>query len=162
MAACKKYMWFMFTHFPCSPRVQTFLDKPGILDQVEWKRYWHQNQRYETLCINCLSLENEEGQRKVADEAERTHSAAASVVHWGPVFLQAKCKMIMKKWYLEAKDRMPNATSVKHKNEISDDDEDDYFAVDMKCSDIQIEPKASKIASSWLTIARFNINRKGS
>jgi hypothetical protein len=143
-----------------SHRVHSFLeerpDDDAVLDHVRWKRYWYQNQRYRTLCIPCLSFEKDQSQKNIADEA-----VVDKTLGWGPVHLEGTGKAIMKKWYLEARGQMTNGTSIKHKNnEISDDDEDDFITLDQRASDIQIEPKASKIASSWLTIARFNLNRK--
>jgi len=144
--------------------VHTFLeelsnDDYAVFDQVEWKRYWFQNQRYQTLCVPCLSLEK-------ADQTQRDMSLESQkrTTQWGPIFLEGKSKAIIKKWYLEAQGKTHDGISAYHiMNEFSsDDDEDDLSLRHLRDSNLQLEPKATNIASSWLTIARFNLSRKNS
>ena len=146
-------------------RVHAFLEgypRDGtVLDQVEWKRFWYQQQRYKTVCLTCLSFEKEQRNKRNVHSSHE-NSPLSKEIEWGPVFLEGRSKAMMRKWYLVAREKVSSDGNMKHNNiEISDDDEDDTNHAATIDTYIQIEPNASKIASSWLTTARFNILRKG-
>jgi hypothetical protein len=128
-----------------------------ILDHVEWKLFWNQNQRYKTICLTCLSHEKEQYQKSIHHGGIEC-SNVMKQRHWGPVLLEDMSKSIVKTWYATAKGRISSDESAT-RMEISDDDEDDMVVSAAAVSEIYIDPKALKIANSWITKARFNLMR---
>ncbi|RYH31692.1 hypothetical protein EON65_02110, partial [archaeon] len=78
------------------------------MDQVQWKTFWINNQRYHTICLACLTRrkEVEAGQRikgGMLDGSMFEDDEQEDYPDWGPVFLSAPSKAMLLNWMNKAK-----------------------------------------------------------
>ncbi|KAK7253719.1 hypothetical protein SO694_00002341 [Aureococcus anophagefferens] len=78
-------------------------------DQVAWKTFWIKNQRYRTICMNCIAkakLEERKEAAAVAADGEfgdDDDDDDDGRPKWGPVFLSPASRAILIKWHRMAK-----------------------------------------------------------
>jgi hypothetical protein len=136
------------------------------VDQVQWKTFWMNNQRYHTTCLNCLTKRKE-----VA-----TRAALAGVVDlsmyddeqeeypdWGPVYLSAASKAILLNWYRKAQRSRAGKKGAKVRRtkiakEISDDEEEKEAAWTKNF--VQPSQATIAIAIKWVRTARARMQKK--
>merc|ERR1711998_588688 len=136
------------------------------VDQVQWKTFWMNNQRYHTTCLNCLTKRKE-----IA-----TRAALAGVVDlsmyddeqeeypdWGPVYLSAASKAILLNWYRKAQRSRAGKKGAKVRRtkiakEISDDEEEKEAAWTKNFQ--QPSQATIAIAIKWVRTARARMQKK--
>jgi hypothetical protein len=77
------------------------------VDQVQWKTFWINNQRYHTICLACLTKRKEvDAQSRLRggllDPSLFDDDAQEAYPDWGPVFLSAASKAMLLNWYRRA------------------------------------------------------------
>jgi hypothetical protein len=139
------------------------------VDQVQWKTFWTNNQRYHTLCLACITKRKEvEAKKALAaggydplyDDDEQE-----AYPEWGPVFLSAASKAIMLNWYkkaqkLRAGKRKQRARKDKIVKDISDDEGDEPAFSWLKEGLKDITPASKAIAIKWMRTARARLQQK--
>merc|ERR1719329_1714870 len=136
------------------------------IDQVQWKTFWMNNQRYHTICLSCLSKNKEVDAQKAMQVGSFDPSIfddeQEDYPDWGPVFLTAASKAILLNWYRKAQ-RLRMGKKGKRKDKkakaISDDEGDDVPAswLDELAS---ITPASTAIAIRWMRTARARLQKK--
>ncbi len=135
------------------------------VDQVQWKAFWVNNQRYHTICLACLTKRKEVASRnalKGAMDASMFDDDQEDYPDWGPVFLTAASKAMLLNWYRKAQ-RLRAGKRGRRQNKvvkaISDDEGDDLplqWLKDMAA----ITPATHAIAVRWMRTARARLQKK--
>ena len=148
-------------------------------DQVAWKAFWLKNQRYRTICLQCLTSQKLQdrgggglqyggpdgpgGQGGGGfDEGPGDGSDT-----WGPVFLTPSARAMIVGWHRKARTRLygkGGKRRPKHAPSVAadlSDDEGDEAPFKLK-GDINLAPASRAILIRWLRTARANLQRSGS
>jgi hypothetical protein len=75
------------------------------IDQVQWKTFWMNNQRYHTICLACLTKRKEVVTRAALAgvmDLSMYDDEQEQYPDWGPVYLTAASKAILLNWYRKA------------------------------------------------------------
>jgi hypothetical protein len=144
----------------------------SIVDQVQWKQFWINNQRYHTICLGCLTKKKElDARTKIQggaiDPTLFEDEEQEAYPDWGPVFLSAPSKAILLNWYHKAKKlragkRRTPGRSRKDKvvKDISDDEGEDPMFSWLKEGMQEITPASKAIAVKWMRTARSRLQQK--
>jgi hypothetical protein len=136
------------------------------VDQVQWKSFWINNQRYHTICLACLTKRKEQA----AVNALKANGFDPSIFDdgqedypdWGPVYLSAASKAMLLNWYRKAQ-RLRAGKKGKRKEKImkaiSDDEGDDAPFSWLKELP-NITPATNAIALKWMRSARARLQKK--
>ena len=145
------------------------------VDQVQWKSFWMNNQRYHTVCLSCATKRKElarndkvrnegggaggEGGMNFLDDAP-----AEAYPDWGPVYLSAASKAIALNWYRKAQRARVGKKGLRKKDKIvkdvSDDEGDDLPKKWTKDMD-PVSSSTNAIAQFWLHTARTRLLKRG-
>ena len=136
------------------------------VDQVQWKQFWVNNQRYHTICLACLTRRKELQARdkiKGAADASVFDDGQEDYPEWGPVFLSAASKAMLLNWYRKAQRLRAGKRGNKRKEKvmktISDDEGEDLPKDWLR--DIPAFSGATKaIAVKWMRTARARLQKK--
>jgi hypothetical protein len=153
------------------------------VDQVQWKSFWDNNQRYHTICLACIMKRKEskakaslQGGAGIFDPSIFEDDEQEEYPDWGPVFLSAASKAMLLDWYRKAqklragkkqrKDRKKTSDGDRQRRprtiqDISDDEGDDapmfsWLKEGMK----DITPASKAIAIKWMRTARARLQQK--
>ena len=129
----------------------------------QWKNYWQKYQKYQTLCLKCISQnsikqnENKKDKNEIVDEYDKYPS-------WGAIHLSSASHAMLKNWYDSAQGRIYGSGGRQRNKsfpfEVSDDDEDDIIPQWTFKTISEPNPSLQKIATLWLRLARANLQRK--
>jgi len=136
------------------------------VDQVQWKQFWINNQRYHTICLACLTKRKEVEARNAAKgnyDPSIFDDGQEDYPDWGPVFLTAASKAMLLNWYRKAQRLRAGKRGARKKDKIlkaiSDDEGEDQGHNWLK--DLPELSAASKgIAKFWMQTARARLQRK--
>merc|ERR1711988_1432779 len=136
------------------------------VDQVQWKTFWMNNQRYHTICLNCLTKRKEVVTRAAlagvmdlsmyGDEQEEYPD-------WGPVYLTAASKAILLNWYRKAQRSRAGKKGAKvRRTKIVKDVSDDEEEKEALWTKNFVQPSQATIAIGikWVRTARARIQKK--
>jgi len=136
------------------------------VDQVQWKQFWVNNQRYHTICLACLTRRKELEARdkmKGAADASVFDDGQEDYPEWGPVFLSAASKAMLLNWYRKAQrlraGKRGNRRKEKVMKTISDDEGEDLpkdWLRDMP----SVSGATKAIAVKWMRTARARLQKK--
>jgi hypothetical protein len=136
------------------------------VDQVQWKSFWVNNQRYHTVCLACLTKRKEVQTRNAlkggAFDPSVFDDEQEAYPDWGPVFLTAASKAILLNWYRKAQ-RLRAGKKGKRKdkqNKAISDDEGDDVPVSWLNELSKITPATTAIAVKWMRTARARLQQK--
>jgi len=137
------------------------------VDQVQWKAFWNNNQRYHTTCLACLTKKKEMAAfhaSRGATDSVLMDDTQEDYPDWGPIYLSASSKAILLNWYRKAQ-RMRQGKRGKPRREkvvknVSDDEGDDVPPSWAKAS-LDISDSTVAIAIKWLRTARARMQKKG-
>lgn len=133
--------------------------------KVAWKRFWMQNQRYETICLQCISKNKEKARdSKVhgAMEESDEEDEPGAYPDWGPVYLSAASKAILMKWYRRAQENVWGKAGRRRPPvlvEISDDEGEDVPS-DWAISQVVLSDASRALAIRWLRTARARLQQR--
>eukprot|EP01037_Dinobryon_pediforme_P019263 gene19263-19656_t len=119
------------------------------VDQVQWKSFWMNNQRYHTICLACLTKRKEAAARAAVQSSVLGFDPSIfddgqeDYPDWGPVYLTAASKAMLLNWYRKA----------------HDDEEDDLPFSWLKEMP-NITPSTNAIAVKWMRSARARLQKK--
>lgn len=139
------------------------------VDQVQWKTFWTNNQRYHTICLACITKRKEvEAKKALASggyDPLYDDDEQEAYPEWGPVFLSAASKAIMLNWYkkaqkLRAGKRKQRVRKEKVVKDISDDEGDEPAFSWLKDGLKDITPASKAIAIKWMRTARARLQQK--
>lgn len=159
------------------------------MDQVQWKTFWINNQRYHTICLACLTKRKELEARQrlkggALDGSMFDDDEQEAYPDWGPVFLTAASKAMLLNWYrraqkLRAAKRRtrtgamptireegpasgPAARGRKGRalKDISDDEGDDPMFSWLRDGLKELTPSSKAIAVKWMRTARSRLQQK--
>lgn len=142
------------------PYVVNFL----VVAKVAWKRFWIQNQRYETICLQCIS----KGKTKELDRTIQNFSvdyyeeSVEAETNWGPVYPSAASRAILMQWYREAQERLRKRfgrSRVPPAVDISDG-EDEQDSPDWAFSEAVLSDASRALAVRWLRTARARLQQR--
>ncbi|CAM9971837.1 unnamed protein product, partial [Hapterophycus canaliculatus] len=134
--------------------------------KVAWKRFWMQKQRYETICLQCITKNKEharEGNLYGVMEESDEEEEPSSYPDWGPVYLSAASKAILIKWYRRAQETVWGKAGRRRPPvsvEISDDEGEDV-PKDWVISQVVLSDASRALAIRWLRTARARLQRRG-
>ena len=122
-------------------------------DHGLWKQFWHQNQRYHTICLPCMA--DERGRDRVVPERDEPKK-------WDAMMLKDTSEVILSNWYRTAHVNVFGSKGKKRTQQnlgnISDDNEDDFSQRKWVTLPLDEIPKAtSTIATIWLRSARAKL-----
>ena len=136
------------------------------VDQVQWKNFWVNNQRYHTVCLACLTkrkeVETKEKLRGGAFDPSVFDDEQEDYPEWGPVFLTAASKAILLNWYRKAQ-RLRAGKKGKRRDKVAkaiSDDEGDDVPVSWLNELSKITPATKGIAIKWMRTARARLQQK--
>ena len=131
-------------------------------DQVAWKQFFEQNQRYRTICLSCLGDKRQKEKEKAAGAYVSDEEGDGA--KFGPVFLNAASKAIVKMWHQRARAKMGTRPKQRRAQRAvsSDDEEDDIRAeADWARKPLQLSAASKAVAQLWLQKARFSLSVSG-
>jgi len=137
------------------------------VDQVQWKTFWMNNQRYHTICLACLNKRKEKATRAALAGVMDTSlldDDQEEYPDWGPVYLTAASKAILLNWYRKAQRMRQGKRGARVRKEkvvkaISDDEGEEMPANWVK--NLQpISASTEAIAIKWVRTARARLLKK--
>lgn len=137
------------------------------VDQVQWKSFWMNNQRYHTVCLSCATRRKEVAKNsKMAGnvgDAAALDDAPDAYPDWGPVFLSAASKAIALNWYRKAQRVRAGKKGMRKRDkivkDISDDEGEDYPKAWSQQLD-KVSASTQAIAVFWLQTARTRMLKR--
>ncbi|CAM9709889.1 unnamed protein product [Ectocarpus sp. 12 AP-2014] len=135
-------------------------------DKVAWKRFWMQNQRYETICLQCISKNKEKARDSYvhgAMEESEDDGDQGAYPDWGPIYVSAASKAILMKWYRRAQENVWGKAGRKRPPvlvHISDDEGEDIPA-DWAVAEVVLSDASKALAIRWLRTARARLQQRG-
>jgi len=136
------------------------------VDQVQWKTFWVNNQRYHTVCLACLTKRKEIQTRNALKSGDFDPTVfddeQEDYPEWGPVFLTAASKAILLNWYRKAQ-RLRAGKKGKRRDKAAkaiSDDEGDDVPVSWLNELSKITPATTAIAVKWMRTARARLQQK--
>merc|ERR1711871_1187577 len=136
------------------------------VDQVQWKTFWMNNQRYHTTCLACLTKRKEVSTRAalagVAD-LSMFDDEQEEYPDWGPVYLTAASKAILLNWYRKAqRSRVGKKGAKVRRTKIAKDVSDDEEEKEAAWIKNYVEPSQATIAIAikWVRTARARMQKK--
>lgn len=139
------------------------------VDQVQWKSFWMNNQRYHTICLACITKRKEDAAKNVlrgALDPILVDDTQEDYPDWGPVFLNAASKAILLNWYRKAQRVRAGRKGVSKKKkerktaQAVSDDEGDEGGYEWAKQAFNASPATSAIAVKWLRTARAAMQKK--
>jgi hypothetical protein len=135
------------------------------VDQVQWKSFWMNNQRYHTICLGCLTKRKElaaQNAMKGALDGTLLDDRQEDYPDWGPVYLTAASKAMLLNWYRKAQRMRAGKRGLGRRNKTVkavSDDEGDIPAEWAKSLGV---PSAATqaLAIRWLRTARSRLLQK--
>ena len=137
------------------------------VDQVQWKTFWMNNQRYHTICLSCLTKRKEIATRAALAgvmDLSMYDDKQEDYPDWGPVYLTAASKAILLNWYRKAQRVRQGKKGAKvrkpqYNRDVSDDEGDEKEATWTKNF---VPPTAATVAIAikWVRTARARIQKK--
>ena len=137
------------------------------VDQVQWKTFWMNNQRYHTICLACLNKRKEKATRAALAGVMDTSlldDEQEEYPEWGPVYLTAASKAILLNWYRKAQRMRQGKRGARIRKEkvvkaISDDEGEEMPAHWVK--NLQpVTASTEAIAIKWVRTARARLLKK--
>ena len=138
------------------------------IDQVQWKAFWNKNQKYHTICLQCLSKRREKQAKDLMKgtggfESLMYDNEQEEYPEWGPIYLSAASKAILLNWYRKAQ-RIRQAKKGSRRGPrvakaVSDDEGDDVPAEWAKQL-LNISAATRAIAIKWSRTARANMQKR--
>lgn len=132
--------------------------------KVAWKRFWMQNQRYETICLQCISKSTQQTKSKnmqgTVDDSEKEEESGAHPA-WGPVYLNASSKAILMKWYRKAQESVWGKKGRRRPTSIEfSDDEGEDVPPGWVVSEVALTDASKALAIRWLRTARARLQEQ--
>lgn len=125
-----------------------------------------QNQRYETICLQCITKDKEKArngnvQGAFADSEEEDYSRAYP--DWGPVYLSAASRAILMKWYRNAQEKVWGKAGRRRPPVAIDvsDDEGDEVPAEWAVAQVVLSDASRALAIRWLRTARARLQQRG-
>ncbi|KAJ1421385.1 hypothetical protein B484DRAFT_481157 [Ochromonadaceae sp. CCMP2298] len=136
------------------------------VDQVQWKSFWINNQRYHTICLACLTRRKElEAKEFMKGQVDPSlfDDGKDDYPDWGPVFLSAASKAMLLNWYRKAQGMRAGKRGNKRRNKvvkaISDDEGEDGPVEWLR--DMPAVSEATKaMGIKWMRTARSRLQKK--
>lgn len=136
--------------------------------KVAWKRFWMQNQRYETICLQCISKNKEKARNRnihgaIKDYNEREEEESGSYPDWGPIFLSAASRAIVMTWYRKAQEHVWGKSGRRRPPvsiDVSDDEGEDVPA-GWAGTQVVLSDASKALAIRWLRTARARLQQRG-
>lgn len=134
--------------------------------KVAWKRFWMQNQRYETICLRCISKNKEQARDTDvhgAMEESNEEEEPSKYPDWGPVYLSAASKAILMKWYRRAQENVWGKAGRRRPPVLVDisDDEGEDMPTNWAVSQVALSEASKALAIRWLRTARARLQQHG-
>jgi len=136
----------------------------ATFDQVLWKQFWYQKQKYHTLCLPCISDEKNRSCKiasKLPKEEDKSHTIDQRR-EFGGVMLEEATRAILAMWYNTARDRVFGSEGRKRNKaplDISDDDEED-IPNEWANKPLYMTDPSTDVAVFWLRSARARLQNK--
>mmetsp|Transcript_32385 Transcript_32385/g.111523 ORF Transcript_32385/g.111523 Transcript_32385/m.111523 type:complete len:1484 (+) Transcript_32385:3-4454(+) len=140
-------------------------------DQVAWKTFWIKNQKYRTVCLNCVTRQKMEDRGEAArgGRGDVSDDEGDDYPDWGPVFVSDASRAILLNWHRQAQKRLFGGAGGRKRAkakllqplDLSDDDEADNVPQFKAAKDLNFSPAAKAIAVRWLRTARATLQKQG-
>jgi len=149
-------------------------ENPGGMtefDQVGWKRYWMKHQRYETICLPCITKnrndERKEAMRRggggIGGGLTDSEGEDEDRPDFGPVYLSAASRAILLGWYRAAQDKVWKGKKGRRRKkkviEVSDDEGEELVA-EWARKPVVITEASKALAIKWLRTARSRLQQR--
>lgn len=123
-----------------------------------------QNQRYETICLQCVTKNKETARDKSIHGAiTDSEDDAQAFPYWGPVYLDAAARAILTQWYRKAQENVWGKVGRRRPPVsiyVSDDESDDVQA-DWAVKQVDLSNASKALAIRWLRTARASLQQRG-
>lgn len=125
-----------------------------------------QNQRYETICLQCTSRNKEKAlNSNIYGEKDESEDGDEVSAHpdWGPVYLSAASRAILITWYKKAKENVWGKSGRRRPPapiDVSDDEGDDVPA-EWAVTQVVLSASSKALAIRWLRTARARLQQRG-
>lgn len=125
-----------------------------------------QNQRYETICLQCISKNKEKARDSYvhgAMEESEDDGDQGAYPDWGPIYLSAASKAILMKWYRRAQENVWGKAGRKRPPVLVDisDDEGEDIPADWAVAEVVLSDASKALAIRWLRTARARLQQRG-
>lgn len=136
------------------------------IDQVQWKSFWMNNQRYHTICLACITKRKEVAAKNAirgALDPVLYDDTQEEYPEWGPVYLSAASKAILLNWYRKAQRLRAGKKGSRRREKVIknvSDDEGDEVPSEWARSVLAITPSTRAIATRWMRTARARLQQK--
>ena len=137
-------------------------ENPGMeeFDRERWKKYFEKNQKFKTLCLDCLKKRRDElrGESRAVDisaSSDEDEAGEDNPFAGMEVNLNAASVGLLKWWYQRAQERGAAlvARSLAGGAAVSDDEEGDDIGSRFAREGVQFNAASTAIAIRWLTLA---------
>lgn len=125
-----------------------------------------QNQRYETICLQCISKNKEKARHSniqgTMNDSEDEEEPGA-YPDWGPVYLSAASKAILMKWYRRAQENVWGKAGKRRPPAMVDisDDDGEEVPTDWAVTQVVLSDASTALAIRWLRTARARLQQRG-
>lgn len=135
------------------------------VDQIQWKSFWMDNQRYHTICLACLARRKELSVNNALRGQDLTllEDQQEEYPDWGPIFLTAASKAILLNWYRKAQRlRQGKKGAIKRDRILKavSDDEGDDVPPEWTRMVQNISDSTKALAIKWMRTARARLQHK--
>lgn len=126
-----------------------------------------QKQRYETICLPCITRNKEKARdNKIhgAIEDSEDEEDPGTYPNWGPVHLSAASRAILMKWYRKAQKNVWGKSGRRRPPvsiDVSDDEGED-IPTDWAIGQVVLSDSSKALAVRWLRTARARLQQRGS
>lgn len=125
-----------------------------------------QNQRYETICLQCISKNKEKARDKsIQGGMVDSDDGESEEVYpdWGPVYLNAASRAILMQWYRKAQENVWGKAGRRRPPVIIDvsDDEGDDVPAEWAVTRVVLSDASKALAIRWLRTARARLQQRG-
>lgn len=125
-----------------------------------------QNQRYETICLQCISKNKEkvrDSNIQGAMEDSEDEEEPSAYPDWGPVYLSAASKAILMKWYRRAQENVWGKAGRRRPPVLVDisDDDGEGVPIDWAVARVVLSDASKALAIRWLRTARARLQQRG-
>jgi len=139
-------------------------------DQIAWKAFWKQHQKYRTLCLDCVALNKAQEQKDRMEQfgvdiQSDSDGDKGNATDFGPVYLSAASHAIARLWYHKAQDRIFGKTGRRRKQVEISDDEDDIHDAEGKehwsRKKVVLDTASKAMLVKWIRMARSDMQKRG-
>lgn len=125
-----------------------------------------QNQRYETICLQCISRNKKQArERNINADTEdgEEEEETGAYPDWGPVHLSAASRAILMKWYRHAQNNVWGKLGRRRPPALIDvsDDEGEDVPAHWALAQVVLSDASKALAIRWLRTARARLQQRG-